>query len=286
MSDLSAANLDHVAADAGGQPLTPRLRMALMFLARNHYVPNLDQPTTFNELVHVRKLCDRRAILPRLADKVLVKDYVAERLGRDWLIPTLWHGTRLPETPPWQPPFVVKPNHASQKILFVRSIGADWPRIRARANRWLRQRYGGLLDEWLYGSIEPQLLVEPFVGGGGAVPIDYKFFVFRGRVEMIQVDTDREHAHKRTLFDRSWRLLPVRLRYPRSTARLEPPPNLGRMIEAAETLGRNWDFVRVDLYHPGRPLFGELTFYPNSGLDRFSPKALDEQLGALWLAAR
>ncbi|HCB74662.1 MAG TPA: hypothetical protein DEP91_00545, partial [Sphingomonas bacterium] len=63
-----------------------------------------------------------------------------------------------------------------------------------------------------------------------------------------------------------------------------PPAALARMIEGAETLGAGFDFVRVDLYDiAGTPRFGELTFYPGSGLDRFDPPSLDRLLGRLWL---
>ena len=263
------------------------LKLGLTHLWRNRHWPDLEEPTTFNELVQARKLQDRNPLLPLLADKVRVKDYVARRLGDDWVIPTLWHGTELPESPDWPLPFVLKSSHASCQCAFVRTEGEDWPRIRRRAHRWLRSSYGGILDEWLYGKIEPQLLVEPFVGNGRSLPTDYKFFVFGGRAEFIQIDTDREHAHKRAIFDRDWRRLPVELQYPQERREIPRPASLASMIEAAETLSRCFDFVRVDLYEVGgRPLFGELTFYPGSGLDRFRPAAFDRLFGSCWLEAR
>ena len=263
------------------------LKLGLTHLWRNRHWPDLEEPTTFNELVQARKLQDRNPLLPLLADKVRVKDYIARRLGDDWVIPTLWHGTELPEKPGWPLPFVLKSSHASCQCAFVRTEGEDWPRIRRRAHRWLRSSYGGILDEWLYGKIEPQLLVEPFVGNGRSLPTDYKFFVFGGRAEFIQIDTDREHAHKRAIFDRDWRRLPVELQYPQERREIPRPASLASMIEAAETLSRGFDFVRVDLYEvEGRPLFGELTFYPGSGLDRFRPAAFDRLFGSCWLEAR
>ena len=58
------------------------------------------------------------------------------------------------------------------------------------------------------------------------------------------------------------------------------------MIKGAETLGEGFSFVRVDLYAIlDRPKFGEMTFYPGSGLDPFSPDSLDQRLGSYWLNA-
>ena len=281
--DALSRTLDLPALGARTYPL----KLALMHLWRNGYFPQLSAPRTFNELVQARKLNDRDPLLPLLADKVKVKEVVADRLGQEWVIPTLWHGSELPAAPDWPLPFVLKSSHGCNQCAFIRTGAEDWPRIRREAHRWLRRRYGAILEEWLYGEIEPQLLVEPFVGRCDRLPTDYKFFVFGGRAEFIQVDTDREHAHKRVVFDRSWNALPLRLQFPVERRRIPPPPSLGRMIEAAETLGRGFDFVRVDLYDVGgRPMFGELSFYPGSGLDGFRPVRFDALFGEYWLEAR
>lgn len=265
----------------------PPLKLRLMHLWRNHHWPDLDEPQTFNELVQARKLRDRNPLLPLLADKVRVKDHVARRLGKEWVIPTLWHGSALPKRAEWPLPFVLKSSHASCQCAFVRTGHEDWARIRRKAERWISRSYGGILDEWLYGKIEPQLLVEPFVGGTCSLPTDYKFFVFGSRAEFVQVDTDREHAHKRAIFDRSWRRLPVELQFPMEVREIAPPRSLPAMLEAAEALSRGFDFVRVDFYEAeGRPLFGEMTFYPGSGLDRFRPAAFDRLFGDYWRNAR
>jgi len=59
------------------------------------------------------------------------------------------------------------------------------------------------------------------------------------------------------------------------------------MLAAAERMARTFDFARVDFYEiDGFPKFGEVTFYPGSGLDRFDPQELDLEIGALWMDAR
>jgi len=282
-SDGSGPRPYRLAQDRPG----PRAWLKLLHLARNRYWPDFDEPRRFNELVQARKLKDRDPLLPRLADKVLVKQYVGDRLGADWLIPTLWHGCELPNQPPWPRPFVVKSNHGSQQCLFVRSESDPWPPVKRKAEAWLEIRYAWILGEWLYGQIQPQILVEPFIGSAGELPVDYKFFVYGGRAAFVQVDTDREHGHKRTLFDLDFQRLPVRFHYPVDGNEIAPPTTLAQMIEAAETLGRDFDFVRVDFYEVGgQPLFGEMTFYPGSGLDRFTPASADLMFGAPWRDAR
>jgi hypothetical protein len=59
--------------------------------------------------------------------------------------------------------------------------------------------------------------------------------------------------------------------------------NLGLMLQTAEKLSADLDFVRVDLYDVGsRIYFGEMTATPGGGFARFEPQAMDEHLGMLW----
>ena len=82
------------------------------------------------------------------------------------------------------------------------------------------------------------------------------------------------------MFDRDWH----RVSSPTADIDPHPPASLARMIEGAETLGAGFDFVRIDVYEcGGLPRFGEMTFYPGSGLDPFDPPILDLVMGSLWL---
>ncbi|MGB5485708.1 ATP-grasp fold amidoligase family protein [Parasphingorhabdus sp.] len=257
-------------------------RINLTYLARHGRLPNLAAPKTFTELVQWRKLHDRNSLFPILADKLAVKDIVTDRLGREWVTPTLWSGTELPENRRWPHPLVVKSRHGCNQIVFVKSGKEDWAKIRRDAVVWAKKTYGFWLDEWVYKHIPRGILIEPFIGYRGVVPVDYKFYTFNGQVVFIQVHLDREHDHRWMLFDRNWR------RVSAVTQDDDPPAprSLNDMIEAAENLGKNIDFVRVDLYEPeGLPVFGEMTFYPGSGLDPFDPVSLDKLIGAEWLKA-
>ena len=257
-------------------------RIALTYRFRHGRWPDLTNPQRFTELVQTRKLAGADPEMARMADKLVAKQIVAAQLGADWLIPTLWHGTVLPDVPLWPTPFVVKARHGCNQSAFVLDGLANWPAIHARAARWMRSAYGFWLDEDLYAAIPRGLIVEPFMGTPPVLPIDYKFYVFGGRVEYVQVHLGRGGKHRWILLDRQWR----RVSAPSGDTDPAKPISLKRMIAVAEQLGANRDFLRVDLYEiDGRPLFGEMTFYPGSGLDPFRPALLDLELGACWLRA-
>lgn len=243
--------------------------------------PALDTPRLFTEHVQRRKLLDRDPRFPAMADKVAAKAGVRNALGAAWIVPTLWRGSSLPADPAWPMPFVVKARHGCGQVAVVRDA-TDYRRARRQAPQWMRRRYGWWLDEWAYGEMPMGLLVEPYLGEGPDLPIDYKLFVFGGRVRFVQVHLDRATNHRWIVFDPAWQ----RVSLPSEDPNPPRPASLGRMIAAAETLGAGYDFVRADFYEVGgRPLFGELTFYPGSGLEAVSPPALDQAMGEYWTIA-
>ena len=270
---------------ASRSPLTfalKTLRVHLCYVWRHHRLLDLRSPRSFTERVQARKLFDRDPRLPRLTDKIAAKAFAADQLGDQWVVPTLWHGAVLPETPLWPTPFVVKARHGCNQSAFVRTGAEDWDAVRARADEWMRKRYGIWLDEWAYEGVPRGIVVEPFVGSGGALPVDYKIYVFGGRAAYVQVHLEREEAHRWLLFDRD--LNPVS-NDPKGD-RPAFPPSIGAMIEAAEALAADFDFLRCDFYDTDQgPRFGEFAIYPGSGLDPFDPVELDREIGAKWGAA-
>ncbi|MEO7177421.1 MAG: ATP-grasp fold amidoligase family protein, partial [Allosphingosinicella sp.] len=249
---------------------------------RHGELANLASPRSLTEHIQRRKLRDRDPRYPPLADKVAVKKYVAPIIGRRWIVPTLWQGNRLPAAPAWVMPFVVKSRHGCGHVAVVRT-GSDYERARRRSRKWMRTIYGQWLDEWSYSQIPAGLMVEPYIGKGPELPIDYKLFVFGGRVRYVQVHLSRASRHRWIVMDAAWCRVSPR------TEDDDPqrPQSLGQMIEAAEILGAEFDFVRADFYEvEGQPLFGELTFYPGSGLEPVHPPELNEAMGAWWSDAR
>lgn len=245
--------------------------------------PDLDDPKTFNEKIQWRKLHGDHELYARLSNKVLVKNHVSAILGEAFVTPTIWHGTTLPprEERIWPFPYVIKANHDSGSVIFVRNEAErDWEYIEKTCHQWLRKPFAPYLRENWYHSIEPQILVEPFLGHD---LIDYKFYTFNGRVEYIHINTDRFTDHKVTFFDRNWRRQPFSRKYPVDFRKISPPVHFREMMEAAERIGEGIDFVRVDFYDlPDGARLGELTFAPGSGYEAFDPPEYDRIVGECW----
>ena len=259
-----------------------RARISCLYCWRHGRWPKLDRPELFTEWVQWRKLNQGADDpLARLTDKLFSKSLVDERCGADLCVPTLWAGTDLPEKPPGQFPLMVKANHGCGQVRVVRSP-PDWRKARRASAFWMSRTYGSWLDEYHYRAARRLLLVEPYLTGQSGLPDDYKVYVFNGRAEVIQHHVRRgSRAHRWTQFDRHWQ------RVGGAISNAEAPVTLPKMIQAAERLADQADFLRVDFYEvDGRLWFGEFCLFPGSGLDPFEPVELDRRLGALWSQAR
>lgn len=54
------------------------------------YKPNLTKPKTFNEKLNWLKLYYHNPLLSTLADKYSVKEYVKEKIGKEYVVKKLW----------------------------------------------------------------------------------------------------------------------------------------------------------------------------------------------------
>jgi hypothetical protein len=270
--------------------LPARARVTIEHLRFHHRWPNFDNPETFNEKITWRKLYDRDPRLPDLVDKLKVKEIVARKFGKDLIIPTLCAYETAEEldfnVPPLsQAPYVLKANHGSSFNIFIKDRCFDPQAVREKLSAFLKTDYGDMKLEWAYSLIQRKILVEPYMETPGAHTIpDYKFHVFDGVVYAIQVVIDRFKSYRINFYDRDWNLLNIRYgNRPNSDTTIPPPACLRDMIKLAEAMGKDFHYVRVDLYEIKKQIkFGELTFYTTSGFDRFDPVVWDYKFGRQW----
>lgn len=265
------------------------LRRQAFYLYRHHRFFSWT-PRTFTEKIQWRLLHDRRELFAVGGDKLAMKEHVAG-LGLDLAIPrTLWHGEdlRAVQDRDWGCAWVLKPVTGSGYSAFgsgsLRGSGTDLDAVA----RWRPDDAHRVYGEWHYSRSRPGYLLEERIPTrDGASPNDYRFFVFDGRVHVVQVDTPRVEKVQRRFYTRDWTPLDVRQAGADLAAPVPPPATLERMVGLAERIGAEWDFVRVDLYDAdGTIWFGELTPAPTGGLAPFDPPEFDRQLGELWALPR
>lgn len=267
-----------------------KTRLDALYFRRFKRRLNVDSPDTFNQKLQLRKLLDRNNILPIAADKIASKDFV-KKISKDLYIPkTIWVGesfqslselefSHLPDD------YVFKANHTSQTIEIIRGgEHLTLEKMQTLAKSWLSHDQSGSLGEWAYQDIPRKIFIEEFLDFNDAAPDDYKFFVYHGKVRFIQVDYDRFSNHKRNMYDSEWNDLGFRYSYDMKTPSPKKPLFLKNMIEIAESIGSEFDFIRVDLYfYKNNVTFGELTVYPGAGFEKFPEYKWDKLFGRYWI---
>jgi hypothetical protein len=216
---------------------------------------------------------------------VLVRDFVTQKLSHDFLVPLLGVFNSPDEIDFDSLPdrFILKATHGSGWNVICRNRSSfDRDKAIASLRKWLGMNFFNVGREWAYKDLQPRIICEELLlDADRSIPEDYKIFCFSGEPLYIQVDFDRFSHHKRNFYDPEWNLLPFGLEYPNDERRYPLPELHPELLNAARRLSAGFPFVRVDLYAVrGRVYFGEMTFYPGKGVERFNPRDFDEVLGS------
>lgn len=254
-----------------------KLHLKCLFKKYMNTKLNLSNPKTFSEKLQWLKLYNRRPEYTVMVDKIGVKEYISEKIGTDFIIPTIGIYNSVDEIPFDELPekFVIKCTHDSGSVFICdKKKGLNIDYVKKEITLRLNRNFFWYGREWVYKDIAPKIIVEKFISDeNGNCPVDYKFFCFNGKMEIFKIDYNRFSKHSANYYDKECRLLEfgeVNC-MPDHSIKLELPENFNEMIHIAETLSQNIPFLRVDLYSINKHIFfGEMTFYPASGIVPFS----------------
>ena len=251
---------------------------------------NLDNPKTFNEKLQWLKLYDRKPEYTTMVDKVKVKDYVAEKIGAEYIIPTIgvWDTPEEIDFDLLPNQFVLKCSHNSGGLFICKDktkvSKEKWKSVLAGLKKSLKYDYYMLGREWPYKNVERKILAEQYmVDESGYELKDYKFFCFNGKPKAMFIAVDRGVANKETKFnfyDMDFKLLPFTNGHSNSEKSISKPNSFELMKELATTLSKDMPHVRIDFYDIyGKVYLGEITFFHWSGFVPFNPKEWDYKFG-------
>ena len=257
-----------------------------LFPLRVGYKLNLDNPKTFNEKLQWLKLYDRKPKYTQMVDKVEAKKYVANIIGEEYIIPTLAVYDRVEDIDfdalPNQ--FVLKCTHDSggvvichDKSKFDKKVALKKLAKALKVNYYYRNR------EWPYKNVRPRIVAEQYITDGYEWGLrDYKFYCFKGYPKVMFIGKDRQKEPKFNFYDMEFNKLPFMRGYPNFNEEIEKPEGWDEMVKMAGKLSKDIPQLRVDFYNVnGKIFFGELTFFPGSGMVPFNPIEWDYKLGEM-----
>lgn len=181
---------------------------------------------------------------------------------------------------------------ASQQVKIVlNKKEEDLERLRNVAKEWLKN--GIVLKnsgrEWAYNNIKKRIIFEKYIDSSNCKNglISYKIFCFNGKPSFVYLVADVKEGY----FDADYGVYNINLnkinceRVGATHLKLnqEKPANWSEMLKIAEKLSKPFPHVRVDLYNvEGKILFGELTFYNDSGYMKYNPDKYDYIFGNMF----
>lgn len=249
---------------------------------------NWDNLQTYNEKMQLYKLYGSNSNKAKLADKYRVREWVAETIGKEYLIPLLGVWDEFEEIDFSKLPnkFVLKTNHAAGTNIIV-SDKANFNKKEAKIlfNNWLKVNYAYFSSyQMQYEKIERKIIAEKYIQDSNGELNDYKFLCFNGKVYYCWIDIGRYSDRYRNIYDLDWNLQPWNISpYGNTPYKIERPENYQEMVKIAQKLCQGFSHVRVDLYNvDGKIYFGEMTFTTTGGFKSIVPEKYNYMLGDLW----
>ena len=247
---------------------------------------NLENPQTYTEKLQWLKLNDHRPEYTRMVDKFAAKEYVAEKIGSEYVIPLLGVWDRVEdidfEKLPQQ--FVLKTTHDSGGLVICKDKAKlDIPAAKRKLRHFQKRNYYDHNREWPYKHVLHRIIAEGYMEDTAQGELrDYKFFTFGGEPKVLYIAQGRGRGEPTVadFFDMEFNHLPFTIDHDMATMPPEKPKNFELMKKLAATLSEGTPQLRVDFYEvDGKVYFGEMTFFHCSGMEAFHPESWDQKFG-------
>ena len=246
---------------------------------------NLKKPKFYGEKIQWIKKYGNLERFTNLVDKYLVREFIKEEIGEMYL-PNLIgvydsvdeiNYSLLPEK------FVLKINNGSDKNIICRDKSLlNINKTNKLLKKLFKEDYYKYTKEPQYKNIKKKIICEEYLEDSKGALVEYDLHCFSGKVDIIEVHTDRNTEYKEDYFDANWNRIHTSGKAKNSNINLERPKFLEKLIELAEKLSEDLEYVRVDFnILDERLYFSELTFTPANGTDRFNPLEMDLSISRL-----
>ena len=205
----------------------------MTFLPQKIYLPivykqftgkilNLKKPIEFNAKLQWLKAYYHPKILNKLVDKYAVREFVIEKIGKQYLNECYGVYDSFEEIDFDKLPnkFVLKAVHSSSSNVICKDKSKlDLKVTKKITKKWLKtNKYHKTGQEWAYKDVKPRLIAEKYLEDSKTRGlIDYKFHCFNGEPKFLVAQSD---DLGRYFYDLDWNECSFRwkIKYPNSKA--------------------------------------------------------------------
>lgn len=246
---------------------------------------NLNDTKLFNEKMQWLKLYDSTTLKMNATDKYLRREYVAARIGEEYLPPILgvWSKPSDIDFAELPDQFVLKANHGKGLTIVISDkLGVNWQEVYSQLDAWLNVNYA--FDSGLNlhrMNIIRKIIAEPYLPYRDELPIEYQLICFNGKVKRIAANITDSHGEiKQCIYDENWNRLNHTMFYPSANQRVDRPKLLPDLKTLAEKLAEPFAFVCVSFFCvDGRVVFESMEFMPQDGIVDWEQEQLNRSYG-------
>ena len=270
---------------------TKRRILTQKFYEATGKFPDFKNPKSLNEKLNWLKIYYNDPLEKRCVDKCEFKKYIEEKLGSEYVIPTIGVYENIEDIDFDKLPasFVMK------STIWGSGTGVEVKKKKKRINwDYLRYRFTRFLQSWrtvyyatlpsTYEGLKPRIIIEEYMPIREGKALEYKMFCFHGEVKFCLVECDYFGIRpKRAFYDKDFNEMPFKIGTMPKTTLPEKPATYDKMVSLAEELSKPFPFVRVDFYDiNGKIYIGEFTFTSGGGFSIFTPDEWGNKIGE-WL---
>lgn len=247
----------------------------------------IENPKTFNEKIQWLKLYDTTPIKTYLSDKYLVRKWVKDKIGEDYLIPLLGVYNKLEEIEFKNLPkrFIIKCNHGNGYNIIVKDkTKLNMTDVEFKLNRWMNENYAfknGL--ELQFRDIEHKIMIQKYIGNHLSGLLNYSFLCFNGKPKFIWLECNKNIKNKYHLYEIKSNQLYYIINDCDSIYQSQNIlKSLKEMIDLSSKLSEGFIYTRIDFYFSNEKIyFSDISFSSSWEIDRIKSIYLEKKLGSL-----
>ena len=247
---------------------------------------DIEHAKTFNEKIQWLKLYDSTPLKTRLADKYLVRDWIKEKIGEQYLIPLLGVYDKFEDIDFDKLPnqFVIKCNHGSGWNIIVKDKSKlDLKTTKQKLDLWMHTNFAFQAGyELHYKNIPPKIIIEEYID-----PVfsnhEIQCWVFNKEIKFVSVETikDTDNLERGTFYlDGTPTEFEISPGHYKRMDKITSKKAFDKAIKLARELMVDVPYVRIDFIEYADDVrFREMTFTSGSGLSVIKPEKYNLKLG-------
>ncbi len=263
--------------------------LAKGFFVKTGEILDLKNPKTFNQKIQWLKLYDCSPLKTQLTDKVLVRDWIKNKIGDDYLKPVLWIGRSFDDIPfeKLTDSFIIKTNHGCKwnyRIKNKKGLLENDKLLKMLKNSfdgWMSQTFFPCAGfEMQYKDIKPQIIVEPLLLESlDDKPEELEIYCFNGIPRIFQ-KIKYSDPREVSVYDENYNQIELKFLPEYKVINEAVDDNLKLAVTLSQKLCEEFKLVRVDwLLYKNKIYFNEMTFTPFSGYYNFENNEWNIKLG-------